>query len=70
MKLEQFDSTIITGTFLSSMDAQGNPIPHPPIHQHHVHLIPQNPAAAVSLLATPLRVVEKHGDWQFERHDD
>ncbi len=47
------------------VDTLLSPIPLPPIHQHHVHVMPCTRGDFCSGFHG-LRVIEHHGDWQFD----
>lgn len=49
------------------VDAKGDPLGYPPIHQHHMHLVPDPADVFVRDLSgfTQRRLMARHGDWQF-----
>ncbi|KAJ1458669.1 hypothetical protein M885DRAFT_512417, partial [Pelagophyceae sp. CCMP2097] len=58
----------VGGTYISYIDAQGDPLGHPPLHIHHLHVgrnsdvVPRNKAGPTSFYAGWALVAERHGD--------
>jgi len=62
LQLEDFALSSILAHWTGPILLDGTPLPNPPIHQHHAHLIP---CARKMYCQDGTRVVEHHGDWQF-----
>ena len=63
-------AVFLVESFIGAIDGSGAPIAYPPLHLHHVHILPEQPSLRFHYLGAPYEthmnlVIERHGEWNF-----